>query len=237
MPSTLQRLWNPLARLGRFYALTLLVSAGLLRAFAEVAEHALSAPTQAVNAQILLAIHAYASAPLDALALACAAIGSAWGILLASTAFGAWLVRRGHRVDAATLGVAIAGGGVLTLALKRAFQQARPALWDKLVSESSFSFPSGHASLSLCLYGFIASWLVAQAPSELRRWVAAAALVSFALLIGVSRMYLGVHWPTDVAAGWIVAVFWLVVCLIGRRYLMRRRARRVGSSDETIATD
>lgn len=222
-----------LEKLGWFYCATLGTSAVALWAFVEVAEEAIEHETLSLNRAILLAIHQHASPAGDALALALAAIGSLWGIMFVGALFGLWLCRRGRILDAATLLAALTGGAVLTFVLKAAYQQARPEIFPRLVQETTFSFPSGHASMSLCLYGFIGCWLIAQEPRALWRWGAASLCLGLAGLIGLSRLYLGVHWPTDVLAGVMIAVFWLTMCLAGRRWLSRRNP---GSDVEDPAT-
>lgn len=222
MPRLITAFQARLAKLGWFYAIALAISAGSLWAFLEVADEALEYETLALNQAILLWIHGYAHPATDSLALALAAIGSLWGILAVGGLAGIWFYRKQRLMDLMTLVVALSGTAILTFVLKSAFHQARPNLFPRLVEEVTYSFPSGHASMSLCLYGFIGGWLVAQAPTERWRWALGGLCVAFAGLIGLSRMYLGVHWPTDVLAGFIIAVFWLVVCIIGRQWLVGR---------------
>ena len=200
-----------LERLARTYLLSALALAGLAAAFGQVAAKALAHHAGGRNEGWLRALHAHATPALDTLALACAAIGSELGILAVAGLAYAVLLRRGRRADAIALVAAVAGGVVWTVALKAAFQNPRPALFPQLVSEPSYSFPSGHTTLSACLYGFLAIWLVLTGPRSAGRWLAASGLMALAALVGVSRVYLGVHWPTDVLAGWLVAAGWLVV--------------------------
>lgn len=218
------RFWGLLKKLGWFYAITLALSASALWAFTEVAEEAIEQETIALNRRVLFAIQDHVNPLGDALALALAAVGSLTGIGLVGVAFAVWLYRRGRLLDAATLVATLAGGAVLTFVLKAAYRHARPDLFPRLVDEVTYSFPSGHASMALCLYGFIGGWLIAQAPREPSRWLFGALCLAFALAIGLSRLYLGVHWPTDVAAGWAIAMFWLAVCMGGRRWLSGRWA-------------
>ena len=98
---------------------------------------------------------------------------------------------------------------MLTLLLKLALPRQRPNLWPRLVSESDASFPSGHAmySLALVLGVLLLCWSL---PRFRRwRWAALGAGLAFSLLVGVSRLYLGVHYPSDVLAGWLTALIWV----------------------------
>jgi membrane-associated phospholipid phosphatase len=112
--------------------------------------------------------------------------------------------------------VAVGGGATLISILKVFLRRTRPAAFEPLVSARGYSLPSGHAFLAATLYGLLAHhglrWLRARRPDD--RY-AAAALLTFStaaiLLVGVSRVYLGVHYPTDVIAGYALALLWLFV--------------------------
>lgn len=111
--------------------------------------------------------------------------------------------------DGLTFLLAAGGGGVLMYALKRLFHRPRPeAIFDSL----GYSFPSGHSFFALVVYCMLAYWLGRDAPPRVRIlvWVAA---VTATLLMGFSRIYLGEHFPSDVAAGYAVAIPWVWGCL------------------------
>ncbi len=124
------------------------------------------------------------------------------------------LARRGRRGDALLGATVVTGAEALTLAMKLGFRRERPFFADPLARESTFSFPSGHAMVSVAVYGVLAFLLareLASWPARSAVLVPAAALV---LLIGFSRLYLGVHYPTDVLAGFMGGLAWLLVCLL-----------------------
>ncbi|SFR10386.1 phosphatase PAP2 family protein [Desulfoscipio geothermicus] len=107
----------------------------------------------------------------------------------------------------------VTGGWVLTEALKWLFHRPRPNE-NPLVPADGFSFPSGHALMAVVFYGAIAYLLfINLSPSALRRLVTAG-LALLILLIGISRVYLGVHYPSDVLAGFVAGGAWLITCVI-----------------------
>lgn len=102
--------------------------------------------------------------------------------------------------------IALGGSALLNLATKQLFARERPSLWESIAPESTFSFPSGHAmgSMTLAMVLVLLAW-----PTKLRGWVVGAMLV-FVPMVGLSRIYLGVHYPSDILAGWAVACVWVV---------------------------
>ena len=108
----------------------------------------------------------------------------------------------------------VIGAELLTLGLKLGFQRERPFFADPLATESSYSFPSGHASVSLALYGTLALILARHVRSLGGRVAILAAAAVLAGLIGFSRLYLGVHFLSDVIAGFSLAIAWVTVCML-----------------------
>jgi membrane-associated phospholipid phosphatase len=132
-----------------------------------------------------------------------------------------WLWWRQRRLEAKVFAIACLGALILNQGLKLCFTKLRPQLWTHLISETSFSFPSGHALGALVLYGFLAYILAMQFPRS-ARWIYSAA-TGIIRAIGASRLYLGVHWPTDVVAGYAVGFLWLVVCITMLKLQSQRR--------------
>lgn len=155
-----------------------------------------------MDTRILLFIHAQASPFLDGLARVSHVLGSrAFCIaLVLSAAF--FHRQRGERREA----VAWIGTGLTTVVvievLKALVMRPRPALWPRLVLQGGSSFPSGHAIASAAFYPLLAWLLTRRHPRLLPAALAAA--VATALFVGLGRLYLGLHWPTDVLAGWIL---------------------------------
>jgi undecaprenyl-diphosphatase len=120
--------------------------------------------------------------------------------------------------------VAIGGGLLLSTLLKGSFDRPRPTVVPHLSYVATSSFPSGHSMLSAVVYltlGALLARLVT--PVRLKLYFLAVALVLTAL-VGMSRAYLGVHYPTDVLAGWAAGLAWAVLCWLVARYLQRRGA-------------
>jgi membrane-associated phospholipid phosphatase len=149
---------------------------------------------------------------LTALAVAVTHLGStvAMGVLAASA--GAWLWRSGRRVDAALAVGAMAGGMVVFRVLKDLLDRPRPPLDGRLVHTTSESLPSGHATMSVVVIGtlVVLAWAGRTATA---RAVLVAAAALWVGAVGLTRIYLGVHWFSDVLAGWLVGSAWLALCV------------------------
>jgi undecaprenyl-diphosphatase len=121
------------------------------------------------------------------------------------------------------LAVGLAGGGgvVVSLLLKHAVQRPRPSVVPQLTEVLTSSFPSGHSMMSAAVYVTLAAVAAQFASRKSQRvfLIAAACFVSF--LVGLSRIYLGVHYPTDVLAGWMAGGAWAILCTFSVRLLKR----------------
>jgi undecaprenyl-diphosphatase len=128
-----------------------------------------------------------------------------------------------HRYGATALViVASAGGGLMSLALKDAFARARPDVVPHLVKVGGLSFPSGHSMAAAVIYLTLGALLARfTARRRVRVYVIGVSL-ALTFLIGVTRIYLGVHYPTDVLAGWAAGLVWALACWLTARYLQYR---------------
>jgi undecaprenyl-diphosphatase len=156
------------------------------------------------------------------------ALGAAPVLVTFSTALILWFLRIHWTRAALWLGIAMAGAYLLTDGLKRFFERARPEPFH-ISSPETYSFPSGHSLNSFCFY-FVAAGLLA---ARLRsRWASSVLWTVAALIVisvGVSRIYLGVHYPSDVLAGYAAAAIWVgALIVLDRLYGRRpRRGRRL----------
>jgi undecaprenyl-diphosphatase len=174
---------------------------------------------------------------LNTLVIALTDIGGKTGltvVLLVTAAVVAFRLRSWRPILLATL--AGGGGALLVTGIKTLVARDRPDPLLRAVTEDGFSFPSGHAASSMVILCTVA-WLVSMATRnrtvQATIWVAAVPLAS---AIGLSRIYLGVHYPTDVLAGWVLAATWLITVAVAARIpgspivpLLRRRRAAVAS--------
>ena len=118
--------------------------------------------------------------------------------------------------------VASTGGWVLNWVLKEAFARARPDIVPHLREVMSSSFPSGHALTSAAIYLTLGALLMRIAEGRLAKYYCIAIAMSVTFLVGVSRVFLGVHYPSDVVAGWLIGMSWALLCWAVERTLERR---------------
>jgi membrane-associated phospholipid phosphatase len=160
---------------------------------------------------LLLWIHQFANPQLDGLMLFITALGDPAMVITVFISTIAWLGMKRRYTDVIRFTIACTGGVVINQVMKLFFAKPRPELWPRLISETSFSFPSGHAVGSMVVYGFIGYILAREFPIY-RRYIYTAASILI-IAIGFSRLYLGVHYPTDIIAGYGVGILWLINCL------------------------
>jgi undecaprenyl-diphosphatase len=186
----------------------LLVAATALFVFGWLAEEMLEGDTQQFDAFVRTAVHQLATPGLTRLMQVFSFLGSVAAVTtMCLVAICVSLYFR-HARTAALLAITMLGVAVLDVALKHAFHRPRPVAFFG-ATPSSYSFPSGHALGSFCFYGMLAAILAARARGRGAKfcvWMAAVVLVG---MIGFSRIYLGVHYPSDVIAGYCAAAVWV----------------------------
>ncbi|WP_051273273.1 phosphatase PAP2 family protein [Desulfotruncus alcoholivorax] len=129
-----------------------------------------------------------------------------------------FLITRRPVSEPLILTVSTLGGWFLIETLKNFFHRSRPGE-NPLVPASGFSFPSGHALMGIVVYGCLALIIYSyfRRSSSIRRLIALVAVV-FIIMIGISRIYLGVHYPTDILGGYAVGLAWLNICFFAKKY-------------------
>lgn len=175
---------------------------GALVLFGLMAEDVAEGERIAFDQPLLAWLHARSSGWLDHAMRLVTTLGSAWIVVPALL-----LAMFGYRRDRAVvlyLLLANAGAAMLNVASKHAFERIRPSYWTPLVHETTYSFPSGHAMQTMALVTSL--WLVRPRGGH-RRTVLVLGLC-YVLSVGMSRLYLGVHYPSDVLGGWCAALVW-----------------------------
>lgn len=215
-----------LAALGLALGLGLGAALLALYVFAALADEVMEQDTVQIDNAVLAALRAHQSPTLDSLAWVCSALG-AEGLAVLALVLAVILGRQRRWGAVAGLVLTVVGAQLLNDVLKDWFQRTRPAPVGALISAQAFSFPSGHAMVAAAFYLFVGylAWRLLRG-----RWriVCAAGLVLIAFLIGLSRLYLGVHYLTDVVAGYIAGIAWTDAVIVGGHLLMRRGRNQQG---------
>jgi undecaprenyl-diphosphatase len=221
-----------LTRLERHELTWLLVGLGgciLMLIFLKLASEVMEGETLAFDKQIVLAFRKaddlsrpigppwMASSMLDLTAL-----GGPTVIGLIVLAVIGFLTLQGRYWTALFIFLTAASGEVVSYAMKSLFFRPRPNVVPHLREAFSTSFPSGHAMQSAIIYLTLGAMLMRLAERRLTKIYCCAAAIGLTFLVGLSRVYLGVHYPTDVIAGWIVGFFWASLCwLVAQHYEVR----------------
>ncbi|GAC1667856.1 MAG: phosphatase PAP2 family protein [Steroidobacteraceae bacterium] len=168
------------------------------------------------DAPLLNLLHGLGTPTLDRFFILVTRLGYLWGVVPLDAIVLIFLAARRRFRDGLFFGIAVTGSAVLNIVAKNHYARLRPDLWVSLTPETTFSFPSGHAmgSATLGVAVILLCW-----PSRWRWFVVAASLGSV-LLVGISRIYLGVHYPSDILAGWTAAIAWT----LGMYILVDRKA-------------
>lgn len=162
---------------------------------------------------ILLAIHSTATPQLDAFAATLTKFGVFWGVFPVAAVLSLGLLLRRQWRSLTFLLITLSGSIVINRTAKVLLHRVRPHLWVSPAPESDYGFPSGHAMSSMTL---VAALVILTWPSRWRWWVVILGGI-FVLAIGWTRLYLGVHYPSDILAGWTASIAWAA----GVRLLIR----------------
>jgi len=207
----------------------LLVAAGGVLGFLAIADEVREGELRAFDSAILLALrnpadHADPIGPqwLEIAMRDLTSLGSVSVLTLMVIAALGYLLLVGKRGAALLVLVSIGGGTALSSLLKLGFDRPRPDLVAHLVDIHTLSFPSGHAMLSAVTYLTLGALLArVEARRAVKIYILGVAVI-LTLLIGSSRLYLGVHWPSDVIGGWCAGAAWAMLCWLVAVVLQRR---------------
>jgi len=202
-----------------------------LWSFVEVAEAVQEGATGLIDERILLTLRAQADAAtphgpawLQAMARDVTSLGSAFVLGTLGFVVVGFLMLAGKRRTSLLVLMSTVSGTLTMLLLKQAFDRPRPSLLVRGDHAMAASFPSGHAMVSTLVYLTLAALITRLLPSTVLKLYVLAVALLLSVLIGLSRIYLGMHWPTDVMAGWAAGATWA----LGSRTLVEYLAFRKG---------
>jgi len=224
---------KPVGVISAILAVSLVVAVGALALFGWLAEEMLQGATARFDMRVRLWVHGFASPAITSAMKFITELGSLGLFLTAALALVAFLVK-GWKRGAGWLVISLAGATVLTTSLKYGFHRPRPVPFFG-VAPHGYSFPSGHSLMSFCFYGTLAGLINARVRSLWLRivvWMAAAMLV---VAIGLSRIYLGVHYPSDVVAGYLAALVWTSTLVVVDRLRKTRAGLKVATVSDPPA--
>jgi membrane-associated phospholipid phosphatase len=193
-----------------------------LSLFGMVAEEVSEQEKFFIDHYLLIFMYSHASAPLDRMMMFFSWLGSGLWITTVGIAVAAMLVIQRRWGALLFWSLAVSGAALLNMAAKQIFGRARPELWLSIAPETTLSFPSGHAMQSMAL----AASVVILCWHGHWRWLTLILGSIFVVLVGISRVYLGVHYPTDILAGWLASLAWVIgLATLFDRHLMFRRTQ------------
>jgi undecaprenyl-diphosphatase len=225
MPDSPRLTWEGSRLVGLL--LGMLVASSLL--FSKLAEDMAGGESiVSFDRMVSVSLHAHATALATGVLSAVTWLGGAQVLIAVTLVTAVWLLRRRRVAHAALMGMALAGGDWLNALLKATFDRPRPSFSEPIATAAGFSFPSGHAMSSLTVYGALAFVIAASVKSRRARLLGVVSLAALVVAIGFSRVYLGVHYVSDVLAGYSAGIAWLMVCALVLLAGSRLRAGRSG---------
>lgn len=192
-----------------------------------------------VDAQLALWFHSHATPWMTRFMLVVTNLHGTIAIVSYVVLMGLFLARKKDWYWLVTLLVTVPGGMLLNVSMKHIFQRARPVFDHPLLTLSTYSFPSGHTAATTMFYGVLAAYLISRLKPL--RWrfaiITVTVAVMMVVLVGLSRMYLGVHYLSDVVAATAEGIAWLALCLSVATSWRKQRAEpfitgNAGGSDE-----
>lgn len=221
------------AAVGAFLVLGMAAVLGGTVAFAALAHAVMEGRTQQVDDAVLRWMGSHGSPAMDGAMLEVTSLGGrvvVWVLVLVSSAF-LWQARR--RWSAALVWVAVLGSGLVNLVLKEVFNRPRPDVFPwRTPHVGNASFPSGHATTAIVAYGVLGYLLARGMKTRSARVVTWILAIVAVLAVGISRLYLGVHYPSDVLGGFATGGAWAFICGMGMQAVRYFARRRPGTASE-----
>lgn len=210
---------------------------GAIWAFASMTEEVLEGSTQALDEAVLTYVEGHRSHIMDKVALEITALGNFATLAVLVLAVSIFLWQTRHRISVILLGAAMAGGAILNSLLKEIFDRPRPSVVEAGTDVMSQSFPSGHAMAAFIAYAGVAYLGGRLEPTRTLRWTTWTLAALLILAVGASRIYLGVHYPSDVLGGYIAGLAWLAFVMSGItavRYFARREPAEAAKHEQDL---
>ncbi len=178
-------------------------------------------PIVQLDQDVATALHAWATPAMASVFIVISMLGFQvlWAVVIVVAIY---LARQRLWIHLITWIVAWVGGEALNQILKLIFHRPRPQFADPLLTAANYSFPSGHAMSSAIMYGLLAYFVLLGVKNPARRVAIIVGTIALVLLIGLSRIYLGVHYVSDVIAGYAAGGVWLTVCISGMEVVRAR---------------
>lgn len=212
--------------LGIFLVAGLFVAALGVVGFVALASHVQSGTTQAFDDAVIRWMGAHHTKGLDTIMIELTALGTGTVVIMIVAVAALFLVLTSHRYSAILLLASTAGGLVLNNVLKLGFHRPRPAIFLPAVHTISSSFPSGHAMSAAIVYTTVAYLAARLIKRRWARWLVMTAAFILIALIAISRLYLGVHYPSDVIAGVVIGLGWAGFCMATLEAIQKFGIRR-----------
>lgn len=238
-------LWQRLRRTELLILIAIALIVGGVWLFIELADEVAEGATTTLDERLLLSLRNPADLAdpigpswVEEMMRDFTALGGSGVLFLLTVSVICYLIIKRRFRAALLLGLAVGGGVILSQLLKSLFSRPRP----ELVPYGSYvyfaSFPSGHSMLSAATYLTLGALMARLQKSRRLQIYSLLLAVTITFLVGISRVYLGVHWPTDVLAGWTAGAVWAVLCALTMYWLQRRGQveATVESTVESTAT-
>lgn len=210
--------------------LLLAVVVGTVWAFAELTDEVLEGSTSSLDRLLLMSLRDAANPDqpagpwwLQEIGRDLTGLGGVAVLTLATLGTVGFFVLRRAYWAAAFLTAAVSGGIALSSLAKEAVERPRPDLVAHGSLVETSSFPSGHSMMAAVVYLTLGAMIARSLPKRRQKIYVLSLAILLTILVGISRVYLGVHWPTDVLAGWLAGAGWAMLCVLIARYVVRRR--------------
>lgn len=210
---------------------SLAVIAAAVLFFIEIADEMMEGEAHVFDMAVLQALHPDPANPsdpvgpawLDHAAVDLTSLGSVSVLAAIALLAGGFLMLRRKWLETALIAAAFAGGLTISQTLKTVFNRERPPEDYRAAEILNASFPSGHAMLSAVVFLTLGAMLAQAAKGRALRIYVMSAAIALTVIVGVTRVYLGVHWASDVLAGWAAGAAWGTGCWLAGRWLMNRQ--------------